>query len=437
LRVASARLATRPGWALRELVTALEQEQGRLSALTLESDEAMTVRGPLTLSYRALSPGPARLYRLLGVFPGTDFDSRVAAALTGLPWVEARRQLAVLADVNLLADLSQGRHRFHELTRLHAREVALADEPPESRTAALHRMLDWYLYAVAAAGRVAAPYRRALVPEPVGEALEWTDPAAALDWLDQEFRNLVAVARWALAESLPHQVYELVDAAWPLFLHRGHLIERLGFDRLGLTAARQAYDRTAEAKMLNRTGLALQALGRYDEAAADFSAALLLWRELGVKHRVAGTLRRLGLVDLARGDLDAALERFRTAAERYAVLGEDRRQAKALRDVAEALVGADRSEEAVAPLREALVALSLDDDPHTRARVLMLLGKVGVDPGPVHEALATMRTLGSHSGEAAALRVLADLAAQAGDAVAAERYEAEYREVRDRITGAG
>jgi hypothetical protein len=100
--VAGARLAARPRWPIREMVDALAHERLRLAALTMEGDTA--VRAALDLSYQALPASEARMYRLMGLYPGTVFDSAIAAATAAVPGPEARRLLGVLADANLLDD---------------------------------------------------------------------------------------------------------------------------------------------------------------------------------------------------------------------------------------------------------------------------------------------------------------------------------------------
>ena len=103
LSVAAARLATRPRRPLTEMVEALTHERHRLSALSTEDD--MTIRAALTLSYQGLPPSAARLYRLLGIYPGTTFSTWGAAAAAGLPRSEIRPLLDILTDANLLDDL--------------------------------------------------------------------------------------------------------------------------------------------------------------------------------------------------------------------------------------------------------------------------------------------------------------------------------------------
>ncbi len=52
-----------------------------------------------------------------------------------------------------------GQYRFHDLTRLHAREMAERDEPEPARDEAIRRMLDWFLATAGRASLTVMPYR--------------------------------------------------------------------------------------------------------------------------------------------------------------------------------------------------------------------------------------------------------------------------------------
>jgi hypothetical protein len=88
------------------MVEAMRHERERLAALTMEGD--MAVRSALDVSYSALDGQAARMYRLMGLFPGTHFDSAVAAATAAIPRAKAKRLLGTLADANLLDDIEGG-----------------------------------------------------------------------------------------------------------------------------------------------------------------------------------------------------------------------------------------------------------------------------------------------------------------------------------------
>ncbi|WP_424535080.1 tetratricopeptide repeat protein [Sphaerisporangium viridialbum] len=435
LCVAAARLATRPSWDLNEMVDALSHERQRLNALSVDQD--ITIRAALMLSYRGLSPPEAaRVYQLLGLFPGVTFDSRAAAATVGLSRTRIRHLLGVLVDANLLDDVPGGNYRFHDLTLLHAREMAEQDEVQAVRDETVRRALDWFLDTAFNASGLILPYRRLPAPEleyPPAEPLVFTHPDQALDWLENEFGNVRAAARTAFERSSYRTAWQLVDLLWPLFLYRGHHAERLAVDRLGLEAARACSDAAAEAKMLNRTGLALRSLGRLEEAADEFRRALRIWRRLGDRQRVAGSSRRLGLLERDLGHLDTAIALFGAALDGYRAEGESRRVALTLCDLGEALIENGRVGEAVAPLADARTLLAAEADPHNQARVLILLGRAHTGHSVVAsdllaQGLHLMKDIGSATGEALALRALADLARSDGRSEDALRYQEEERQ---------
>lgn len=441
LCVSAARLVVRPRWQISELVEALRQEHRFLSAFAVEDE--MVVRAALDLSYRALPVDAARQYRLVGLFPGTTFDGRLAAAAADVPTDAARQTLSVLINANLLDDAPGGRYRFHDLIRLHALAMAQEQEPGAARDAAVRRMLDWYLATTTDAGQLVTPYRR---DQPRDVTYHQADPmrfasaADALDWLERELPNLTAVIRFAADHGYPVIAWQIVDALWPLFMRRGHYHERLQLDRIGLAAARDCGDTTAEAKMLGRLGLALTRQGRLDEAAQRVAQALAIWRRAGNDHRIAGSLRRLGLVEQARGRPEEALAIFAQALAVYQRLGETRKIALTMTDIGATLTDADRPGEAIEHLLRARELLAGIPDPYSRARALAGLGRAQGRTGDflaaaaaLEQALQAMRHLRSLPGEADILQLLGDLADVGGQRAAARRRYVAALAILDEI----
>lgn len=433
--VAGGRLAARPKWPVSEMVQAMAQERGRLAALTMEGD--MAVHSALDVSYSALPPTIMRMYRLMGLFPGTYFESGVAAAAAAVPRAEAKRMLEVLTDANLLDESSDGQYRFHDLTRLHAREMADHD-PAAARDEAIRRMLDWFLAATGSACRLILPYRTDVVPDLMfspAEPLRFPGPNDALDWLDRELPNVMAAARLAATARLWAVPWQLADAMWPVFLYRGRYAERLELDRLGLDAAREGGDAMGEAKMLYRIGGSVMSTGQLDQAEAYFVQALAAWRRLGQRDRVAGSLRRLGTVAGKRGRPDDAIAWFTRALNGYRELADARHIALTLIDLADAFIDTGQTTDAIASLEEADALLADAPDPNNRARVLTGLGRahercgrLEIAAGYLGRALRAMRDLGSIRGEAEILRSLGDLAVHAGDTgEARNRYSQAQR----------
>ncbi|ARH91635.1 hypothetical protein [Streptomyces sp. MOE7] len=96
----------------------------------------------LYLTYRALSSGAARLFRVLGLHPGPRVGELDAAALAGRDVARTRRHLAELCDAHLLEEQPQGHYVRPELVRLYAAQRAVAEETRSDRDLAVRRLLD-------------------------------------------------------------------------------------------------------------------------------------------------------------------------------------------------------------------------------------------------------------------------------------------------------
>lgn len=439
LCVAGARLAARPNWPISEMVEAMRQERERLAALRMEGD--MAVRGALDISYRGLPVEAARVYRLMGLFPGTHFDSGVVAATAAIPRSEAKELLGTLTDANLLDDASGSQYRLHDLTRLHAREMADRHESAAAREEATRRMLDWFLATAASASLTVTPYRKDTdlvvnVHFTPADPLRFASANMALDWLDRELPNTLAVARLAMSERQWSVTWQLADAMWPVFLHRGRQSERLKFDQLGLEAATAGGDALGAAKMLYRLGTALINAGQLDQAEATIEQAGDAWERLGRADRVAGSLRRLGHLAMVRGRPEEAADLYRRALAGYRDLGDGRHVAVVLSNLSEALIETGRPAEAIAALNEAGRLLADFPDPYNQGNVLIRLGRAHERAADLEtasdyldRALRTMLEAGSARGEAEALVALGDLASRAGRSAEARTRYAEAQRV--------
>jgi transcriptional regulator with XRE-family HTH domain len=142
--------------------------------LELMATENLSVAAAFNMSYTSLTPGQQRLFRRLGLHPGTDIDGYAAAALDGTDLSAARRGLEALYDQYLIAEPAQGRYRLHDLIREHAR--ALAGRLDQDQ--AIARLLDYYQHTGARAdaliARQARPGRA-----PAGGAVPAAGPALA------------------------------------------------------------------------------------------------------------------------------------------------------------------------------------------------------------------------------------------------------------------
>ena len=73
-----------------------------------------------------------------------------------------------LTGGHLLEEVGRDRYQFHDLVRVYAAECARISEPESQRTAAIRRLLTWYLHTADAFSRTLypdAPHPRPDLPE--------------------------------------------------------------------------------------------------------------------------------------------------------------------------------------------------------------------------------------------------------------------------------
>ncbi|WP_078911560.1 AfsR/SARP family transcriptional regulator [Streptomyces sp. NRRL WC-3742] len=332
LRIAAARLAAKPHWSVRTLVSRLEDQHRRLDEL---SQGERGVRAGFRLSYRDLNERAARMYRLLGLLNVPDFSAWVGAALLDISPYDAEDLIEELVDAQLLEVLSDAatgrvRYRFQDLLRLFAYECAKEQEGEPERHSALQRAHGGWLFLAQEAHRriyggdytvIHGPGHRHELPEHlVAELLD--EPMA---WFEVERAAIVGVVDQASQADQSAVAWDLTMTSATLFQNRNYPEEwRLCGER-ALAAARRTGDDIGEAAMLHSLGTLEIVQWRYEEAAERLDHALRLFDQHGEQRGRALVLRNLALYQRYNGDLDAsrasahlALEGFRTAGDHYA-----------------------------------------------------------------------------------------------------------------------
>lgn len=336
LRIAATRLAHRPQWTVAALAGRLRAESGRLATLTL-GDRG--VASAFALSYAQLEPAAQRLFRLLGLHPGADFDSWSAAALAACAPAQAEELLEALVDAHLLRSATAGRYTFHDLLREYARRLAADEGDRPAR-----RLHDFYLATATAATDLIAREARRFEPvllEPPRHRPVLSDPDSALSWLTAEHATLVAVTAatedWQLACVLraffelrghfadwratheralrhaagdPHAVALLRFNLGGLAMWTGLLAESIEHLRL---AAGYGGDRQLLATTLTSLGMVEHLAGRDTDAARDLRRALAL--DQSNPRTTALGWNNLALAEGRLGRATAALAHHRQALE--------------------------------------------------------------------------------------------------------------------------
>jgi DNA-binding SARP family transcriptional activator/DNA-binding XRE family transcriptional regulator len=210
----AARAVARPGLPLAALSAEMRDARRRLDAL--ETGEPVTsVRVVFSWSRARLGHQAARMFRLLGIYPGPDITVATAASLSGWPRGQAYRALAKLCDEHLLAEYVPGRYTCHDLLHSYAAEEAASHESEADRQEALLRVLDHYLHAAVAASGFLQPASVSVTripPRPGVTIEEIRGPREAADWFENEVHVLSALVRQAAEENCIPYSWQLPQA---------------------------------------------------------------------------------------------------------------------------------------------------------------------------------------------------------------------------------
>ncbi|MEU8152864.1 BTAD domain-containing putative transcriptional regulator [Micromonospora sp. NPDC048986] len=251
IRLAGARLAHRRGWRLADLV---EQMAGDAPVLHHLAQEESTVTGAFAASYEPLPPSTQRVFRFLGLYPGSRFGAPAVAALTGLSIAEARAALDDLVDRNLVEDLDSTRYRLHDLMRQYSIELGLRTDSSNDRRLGLGRLFDFTLEVVLKVADLLEPgvIRSQVTHTPSGPpelVAAIGEPTA--DWLEAERPDLVTMVLSARESGFHQHCWQLARALWRFCYIRGYFEDIILTHRHGLEAAQAAGDPDALALMNN------------------------------------------------------------------------------------------------------------------------------------------------------------------------------------------
>jgi DNA-binding SARP family transcriptional activator/tetratricopeptide (TPR) repeat protein len=331
IRIAGARLASRPDWSLARLAHRLSDELRRLDELAVGDQE---VRAGIELSYRGL-PGPAkRALRLLGVLGPPTFCATTLAVLLGSSLPDSEESIESLIDAQLVQSAGRdglGRmvYRVHDLVGVFGRERAEAEDSRPERTAAVRRVLGGWLWLIEQISRDAPSgtisprdaYRQAVPFDPALAAPFLADPLA---WFEAEQDVLVAGVERAAALDLADLAGELTSAlSGSLFVMFNRLQAWSRTLAAAIAAARRAGDTHGEARLLAELGELKLAEDRFAEARECLIQALAMFRENGDRQGELSALASLGAACREVGEFAEALgflaDAYRTAVQ----LGDD------------------------------------------------------------------------------------------------------------------
>ncbi|WP_063763314.1 AfsR/SARP family transcriptional regulator [Streptomyces sp. NRRL WC-3742] len=185
VRIAAARLASRPRWSVSDLARRLADQRRRLDELQLGN---LAVETTIGLGYGQLSESEARAFRFLALIDSPDIPLPAAAALLGTDEDTAEDLAEALVEANMLECFSPGRYRYHDLLRLYAQRQNERSGDAEAQSEAVHRLFDLLVPTMRNAAEVIEP--NGTLPEllttPVSPGIGLPTSGAARDWLRTE-----------------------------------------------------------------------------------------------------------------------------------------------------------------------------------------------------------------------------------------------------------
>jgi DNA-binding SARP family transcriptional activator/tetratricopeptide (TPR) repeat protein len=334
LRIAAERVKT--VGSVAEVVADLSDERARLDLLDAGGDSQTAVRAVFSWSYRQLPPEAARLFRLSGLHPGSDWDFRALAALAGETDMRAaRRYVDALIRAHML-ERSAGRFHAHDLLRAYAAELIEDLDGGEEYRLACRRLFDYYVPTAAWATDVVYPHEQRRHPElPRPDSRVDVTPSLTPDqasvWLDAELPNLLAIAGLASKECAHEYTVALSEVLRRHLRVRGSDAGAESIHRAAVAAAQALGDRDGEALALCALGETQRIRGEYDLAIDHLSSAADIATSTGQLAAQADALVGLGHVDRAAGRNVAARERLQHALELAETVNDRTLQLNALR----------------------------------------------------------------------------------------------------------
>ncbi|MFE0457988.1 BTAD domain-containing putative transcriptional regulator [Kitasatospora sp. NPDC058965] len=254
VRIAAARLASRPRWSVADLARRLADQRRRLDELQLGN---LAVETTLGLGYGQLSPDEARAFRLLALVDCPDLPLSAVAALLGTSEDRAEDLAEALVEANMLECFTPGRYRYHDLLRLFAQKQREKVADLADTQAALLRLLALLVSTVRSASRLLEPADQLIEPMQVlthpGERLDGED--AARTWL----RSELALILGTIEQSID-RTPELLRLAIDLLVNLNSLVEEPTHAtriRRTLTVADAAATEAGDVEALARVRFAL------------------------------------------------------------------------------------------------------------------------------------------------------------------------------------
>lgn len=364
IRITGGTLRNKPQWRLEDYAGKLALEQQRMVQLRLSD---LDVRATLALSYQQLDAIAARLFRLLGLLPGSNFPPAVAVVLLESQPATAQESGECLVNMQLLEPANEGRYRFHDLVRLFARGQLAQQEPAEARQAARLRTGRWYLEISEMMDLALNPETRRQLAQVLvkgkDQSLEATEQnllLGALNWFEIERTNLLASIEWAYQAQVWEIVVPLARNLVNFFNTYAYWADWERTHLLALEATRKLGNRYKEAQTLTNLGNVHSLQSNWGKASECYKQSLSIFSELEDRLGVAKSQGNLGNVYSRQDYWGRASECYQQSLDIFRELKDGYGEAQTLANMGILYMQQSDKEKAVVLWREALGKLPSD-----------------------------------------------------------------------------
>ncbi|WP_406463150.1 tetratricopeptide repeat protein [Streptomyces sp. NBC_01622] len=397
VEIAASRLNSRPSWSLQYLIERLSREHARIEEL---HDTDREIAGVFRLSYATLGIEDRTVFRMLRLHLAPEFGPHSAGALIGLPLFRVERAMDALVDAHLLQAPAAERYRYHDLLGDFAEGLGSAEDSAADRSAALRRLVDFYIVAVDAADRLIRPERSRLdlidTGTDTGGLPSWRDAADAENWLMTEHLELINVARYARHHGMFRQAAVLGHVMAGFLGAGGFWAEAERIHRHAVHYWHETGEQAAEVRARIDLGTVYSSSGHYERAMAALSSAAAIAADAGDVDAELEALHQLATVHWHQGRLDAARAVQRDVLAVREKQGDRRQVARCLNNL---------------------------------GITSLYLGQYGMARIALSEALREFRAIGDGVDQRRTLNNLADLNVRVGEKEAARQILKEARNI--------